>query len=99
MLRRYPGTLRWRQALPPIFVISLLLESVLALILPVLGWLLVFELLAYFGLLGLAALRIAIKRKDFFLIIGLPLSIAVMHITWGSGFIWSIFQKSGINSR
>ena len=25
MLRRYPGTLRWRQALPPAFVLSLIL--------------------------------------------------------------------------
>jgi glycosyltransferase involved in cell wall biosynthesis len=99
MLRRYPETLRWRQALPPIFVISLVVGCSLTFFLPVFGWLTVFELLGYFGILGLTALRLAFKRKDFFLIFGLPLSIAVMHITWGSGFIWSIFQKNGINNR
>jgi len=99
MLQRYPGTLRWRQALPPVFVISLGLGVVLTLFMPVLVWLPGFELLIYFGILGLAGLRIALKRKDYFLIVGLPLAIAVMHITWGSGFIWSIFQKSGIDNK
>jgi len=99
MLQRYPGTLRWRQALPPVFVISLALGVVLTLFMPVLVWLPGFELLIYFGILGLAGLRIALKRKDYFLIVGLPLAIAVMHITWGSGFIWSIFQKSGIDNK
>lgn len=99
MLRRYPGTLRWRQALPPVFVVSLLIGCVFVLLQPALGWLLGFELLAYFGILGLAGLRIALKRKDYFLIIGVPLAIAVMHVSWGSGLIWSIFQKSGINNR
>jgi glycosyltransferase involved in cell wall biosynthesis len=99
MLRRYPGSLRWRQALPPLFVLSMVVDCVLALFLPFFGWLTVFELLAYFGILGMAALRLSFKRKDFFLLIGLPLSIAVMHVAWGSGFILSIFQNNGINNK
>ena len=31
MLRRYPDTLRWRQALPPLFVLGLVLLAVLGL--------------------------------------------------------------------
>lgn len=90
MLRRYPKTLRWRQALPPLFVLSLLGGALLAPAWPVFGWLLAFELLAYFGILGLAGLRSTIQHRGAFLLFGLPLAITVMHIAWGSGFLWSI---------
>jgi len=90
MLRRYPATLRWRQALPPVFVLSLLGGMLLTLIWPVFGWLLAFELLAYFGILGLAGLHGTMQGRGAFLLFGLPLAISVMHISWGSGFLWSI---------
>jgi hypothetical protein len=46
------------------------------------------------------AIWVAFKRKNFFLLFGLPLAIVVMHVSWGSGFLWSMFfQKSGIKSR
>ncbi len=35
MLRRYPETLRWRQGLPPLFVLSLVVGAALAIFLPV----------------------------------------------------------------
>src|ERR1043165_9261324 len=43
MLRRYPDTLRWRQALPPLFVLSLLVLVVLSIFLPLATLLLVVE--------------------------------------------------------
>jgi len=92
MLRRYPDTLRWRQALPPVFVGSLLIGVILSAFLPFMRWLLIFELLAYFAILEVASLRLAFKRREFFLVFGLPLAIAVMHIAWGAGLIWSIFS-------
>jgi succinoglycan biosynthesis protein ExoA len=92
MLRRYPGTVRWRQALPPVFVASLVVGSVLACFWPFFAGLLGLELLGYFGILGLVSLQLGFKRKEFFLVFGLPLAIAVMHITWGSGFLWSILS-------
>jgi glycosyltransferase involved in cell wall biosynthesis len=90
MLRRYPDTLRWRQALPPLFVISLLALFLSALIWPFFGWLLGAELLVYFGIVGFTSLRTAIDRKESFLAVGLPLAIVVMHLSWGGGFLWSI---------
>ena len=93
MLRRYPGTLRWRQALPPVFVASLLIGFGLAIIGRFFVWLLLFELLAYFLILVSVSSQIAFKRKEYFLMIGLPLAIAVMHLTWGGGFLWSIFSE------
>ncbi len=90
MLKRYPGTLRWRQALPPLFVLTLWSGLFLALFWPVFGRLLAFELLIYFGILGLAGLHSTIQHRGAFLLFGLPLAITVMHIAWGSGFLWSL---------
>ena len=94
MLRHYPGTLRWRQALPPVFVASLIGCAILAWFWPLFRWLATLELLVYFGILGLVSLQLGFKRKEFFLVFGLPLAIAVMHVTWGGGFLWSIFKET-----
>ena len=90
MLRRYPDTLRWRQALPPVFVLSLLLGLVLTVLVPFFGWALFLELVLYFGILEFFSLRAALQRREFFLLFGLPLAITVMHISWGGGFLWSV---------
>jgi len=87
MLRRYPATLRWRQALPPLFVLSLVAGLVLAPFWRPAGWLVGFELLAYFGILGLFGLRSAVQRRQAALLFGLPLAITIMHLSWGSGFL------------
>ncbi|MGC1376906.1 MAG: glycosyltransferase family 2 protein [Anaerolineales bacterium] len=92
MLRRYPATLRWRQALPPLFVLSLVVGAVAALALPVLRGVIAIELLLYIGILEWFALRAALQRREFSLVFGLPLAIAVMHVAWGGGFLWSMLQ-------
>ena len=89
MLKRYPHTLRWRQALPPVFVFVLLALIVLSLGLTFARYLLILQLSVYFFILGLAGLQLAIKTKKGFLLWGLPLAIATMHISWGAGFLWS----------
>jgi hypothetical protein len=89
MLRRYPATLRWRQALPPLFVLSLAGWAGLGLVAPLFWGALGGQVLVYLGLLSLAALKTARQRQDAWLVLGLPLAIAVMHLAWGSGFLWS----------
>ena len=94
MLRRYPDTLRWRQALPPLFVLSLLGLLVLSAFWQMALYALAGELLLYFLIMFLAGVRAALQRGNPQIMIGLPLAIPVMHISWGSGFLWSIL-KSG----
>ena len=89
MLKRYPHTLRWRQALPPLFVLSLLTLIVLSLVWNIAGYLLGLQLILYFFVLELAGVQLAVKTRKGFLLWGLPLAIAAMHIAWGSGFLWS----------
>jgi len=92
MLRRYPDTLRWRQALPPLFVVSLVVLALLAWWPPA-GWLLGLELALYGTVLLLAGILSAWRNRKLYLIVGLPLSIATMHVAWGAGFLWSIISS------
>jgi hypothetical protein len=94
MLRRYPNTLRWRQALPPLFVLSLLALALLAILFPPAGLLLAGEIIFYLSILVLAGVYLAVRQQKPYLIFGLPLAISAMHITWGSGFLWSILTSS-----
>lgn len=90
MLRRYPDTLRWRQALPPSFVLGLAGLSILSIFVPFFRFVLAGVLLLYFSILLLAGTRSAVQRGNLHLIAGLPLAVPVMHISWGGGFLWSI---------
>ncbi len=93
MLKLYPKTLRWRQALPPIFVFGILMLSLLAGFIPLAGYLLLSGLGLYALVLLAAAARKAWQRSDAPLIVGIPLAIATMHFCWGSGFWWSLFTS------
>jgi glycosyltransferase involved in cell wall biosynthesis len=99
MLQRYPHTLRWRQALPPLFVLILFVLIVLSLFLGFARYLLAAQLFIYFFALGFAGLKLAIKKDKGSLLLGLPLAISTMHIAWGAGFLWSgilsLFTKHG----
>jgi hypothetical protein len=92
MLRRYPETLRWRQALPPLFVASLIGLLVFAWWPPA-GWLLALELSIYIAVLLLASVLASFRQRKIYLLIGLPLSIAAMHLAWGGGFLWSMLMS------
>ena len=94
MLRRYPDTLRWRQALPPLFVLSLVSLLVLSVFMPLVGVLLVAELVSYGFVILVAGVHAAFRQRKAYLAFGLPLSIAAMHIAWGTGFLWSMLISS-----
>jgi glycosyltransferase involved in cell wall biosynthesis len=99
MLRRYPNTLRWRQALPPLFVLSLLGLALGSVMHPFALYLLILEILLYFFICLLAGIEARLRFGRRFLSLGLPLAIPVMHIMWGSGLLWSMltsgFGKNG----
>jgi len=94
MLQHYPDTLRWRQALPPLFVLSLAVLAFVSVFLPIAAWILTAELIIYFFVLFLAGIHAAIKHRKPFLVPGLLLAISVMHMAWGSGFLWSMLTSS-----
>lgn len=99
MLKRYPHTLRWRQALPPVFVLIFFSLIVLSLWIVLARYLLAAQVFIYFLALGLAGLKLAINKRKGFLLWGLPFAISTMHFSWGAGFLWSgissLFKKNG----
>ncbi|MEA3327417.1 MAG: glycosyltransferase family 2 protein [Chloroflexota bacterium] len=92
MLRRYPDTIRWRQALPPLFVTALILLILLAPFFMLMLWALIALISVYFLVLLTAGLQTAIKKKGLFFILGVPLAITCMHFSWGTGFLWGMFH-------
>jgi glycosyltransferase involved in cell wall biosynthesis len=92
MLLHYPRTLRWRQALPPVFTASLIGLVILAVAVPWARWMLAGEIAIYcLVLLGAGAL-LALKQRDIAMLISLPLAIATMHLSWGTALWWSLIK-------
>ncbi len=95
MLRIHPGSVRWRQVLPPIFA---LVTVLLALASP--SWSLARLFLAvqwgaYAIVLLLGGLLEAIRSRAVSMFAGLPLALATMHLTWGSAFWWGLLTGIG----
>jgi len=90
MLKRYPETVRWRQALPPLFIFSLAGLLFLSIWFSIARLTLLSELVVYLGILLIAASQLAIRQKAPTLLLGVPLAIATMHFCWAGGFIWSL---------
>jgi glycosyltransferase involved in cell wall biosynthesis len=90
MLRRYPNSLRLRQIVPPLFVISLLVLPLGGLVWPWLHWVLLAEVVSYALLLFTAAFFKALEVKKIELLVGIPIAMATMHLSWGVAFLWSL---------
>lgn len=92
MLKRYPGTLRYRQALPPLFVLGLLTLLLVGLFWwpPIALFLVVFGL--YLLVLLVLALSVAVRKQDILMLVGVPLAVATMHFAWGIGFLSGLIR-------
>jgi succinoglycan biosynthesis protein ExoA len=93
MLRRYPESIRWRQVLPPAFVLSLVFLGVLGIWSSLARWVFLFQVSVYILVLFLTAVQAWLKKRDMMLFIGLPLAVAIMHLSWGTAFIWSLLRR------
>ncbi len=99
MLKRYPGSLRLRQALPPLFVLGMALLLVLGIFwLPAVFAFLGAALL-YLAVLAAAGIQLAAQKKDYALSIGFPLAAATMHFCWGAGLLAGLALKTPIKRR
>jgi glycosyltransferase involved in cell wall biosynthesis len=90
MLRRYPQTLRWRQGLPPLFVLGMLVLLVAALFWTPARWLFAAATAGYLLALMAGSIPAARRHHDPRLVVAVPLAIATMHFSWGLGFLWSL---------
>ena len=93
MLRMHPGSLRWRQALPPLFVWATAILGLLGLYVPLAWTLLAIQWVVYVAvLIGIGILE-AIRHREGQLAAGIPLSIATIHQSWSLGFWWGLLSR------
>ncbi len=92
MLRRYPDTIRWRQALPPLFVAGMLLLVLTSPFFRPALLALISLASIYLIILLLAGTQVAFKRKSIAMVPGVLLAIACMHFAWGAGFLWGLIS-------
>ena len=93
MLLHHPRSLRWRQALPALFVLLTLAGLGAAAWWPPAITLLAIEWGAYAVVLLAAAGVEAIRRSAVSMIPGLPLAWGTMHLAWGTAFWWSLLTS------
>jgi hypothetical protein len=72
--------------------LSLLGGVILAVFLPIFRIFLAAEISIYIFILAAIGVRVAVRQKKFSVLIGLPVSIATMHIAYGTGFLWSMIK-------
>jgi glycosyltransferase involved in cell wall biosynthesis len=94
MLRLYPRTLRWRQALPPLFVLWLLMLLLVSIFWIPARWVLLGTLVLYCLVLVIGSMNQALRQNGRTLLCGVPIAIMTMHLSWGSGFWISLFRPS-----
>lgn len=93
MLKSNPKTLRWRQALPPLFVSGLALLLFASPWILLSRWLLLGIILLYFFILFISSIPFALRSRKLTLVFGVPVAIATMHFSWGAGFLWSMVKS------
>ncbi|MCX6053934.1 MAG: glycosyltransferase family 2 protein [Chloroflexi bacterium] len=92
MLRMYPSTLRWRQGLPPLFVLGILMLSLLSVLFTMARIMIILAIGVYLFVLACVSLKVSLEKKDGSYLIGVPLAIMTMHFSWGAGFWWSLLN-------
>jgi hypothetical protein len=97
MLRKYPNTLRWRQVVPPLFVLALISLGLLSSGWSPARWLVTILVILYTMVIFIAGIQMGIKNKDISLVIGLPMAIATIHLSWGSAFLWGLVARPRVN--
>ena len=93
MLKRYPETLRWRQALPPAFLLGLAVTFAAGIFWKPSLCFFAFVLGLYLLILLVVGIHSAVKKSDILMVIGLPLAIITMHFSWGIGFFAGVLGK------
>jgi len=86
MLLRFPGSLRWRQALPPLFVLASAALVVGAPFIGLAGSALGLSWAVYAAVLLLSGAAESLRRRQPSLLLSFPVALATIHLAWGGAF-------------
>lgn len=91
VLQKHPRQMSLRQFVPLAFVLALILTFLLSLMFPW-GWKVLLALLAVYLLANLSASVMAASGQGFKKLILLPLAFAIIHLSYGLGFLGGLFK-------
>jgi len=91
VLQKHPRQMSLRQFVPLAFVVALILTFLLSLMFPW-GWKALLALLAVYFLANLSASVMAASGQGFKKLILLPLAFAIIHLSYGLGFLGGLFK-------
>jgi len=92
MLRKHPKSLRWRQAIPPIFVLSLIILGISSFFTPFARIIFATGVGIYLLALLSSSIIESVTKKDGCYLM-MALAFATIHFCWGGGFLYSYFSK------
>jgi glycosyltransferase involved in cell wall biosynthesis len=95
MLSLYPHSVRWRQLLAPLFVALLVVLGIGSAFSPLARFLLALQVGIYALVLLAAGLQVSLRERSPRLILGVPLAMMIMHLSWGAAFLWSMLRSDG----
>lgn len=99
MLVRFPGSLRFRQVVAPLLVLTTLGLIALTPSVPKAAGLLALQWGAYAAALLLSGIERAVRRRDPALVWGVPAALLTIHLIWGVAFWWGILRGLGGSER
>ena len=99
MIRQRPRSLKWRQLVAPLFVSSIAVLAAVGFWRSFAWQLLVLEFMAYLLAAVVFGYRVTRKnRESFSVLLTMPAVFLVIHLSWGSSFLWGLFTpRSGQN--
>jgi glycosyltransferase involved in cell wall biosynthesis len=92
MLRKYPSSLRWRQAIPPFFVLSLIILGILSFFIPIARIIFTTGVGVYLLTLFSSSIIESVKKKDGCYLM-MAFAFATIHFCWGGGFLYSYISR------
>jgi len=91
VLQKHPRQMSLRQFIPPLFVAALIFSLILTLLTPG-GWIALLFVAGSYLLANLTASLITASRKGWRHIVVLPLTFAILHLSYGLGFLTGLFH-------
>jgi cellulose synthase/poly-beta-1,6-N-acetylglucosamine synthase-like glycosyltransferase len=93
MLKRHPSSIKIRQIIPPLFVLSILMLPLLGLMWAPFWWVLIAVLGGYLAIALVFSMQIAVQQKNLKLLLSLPLVFLTIHLCWGASLILGMLRS------
>ena len=91
VLQKHPRQMSIRQFVPPLFVLSLLVSIILALVTSW-GWIALLSIIGAYIVANLVASTITAAKRGWNHLLLLPIAYTIIHLSYGCGFLTGLFK-------